>query len=91
MVVVRSSLHDGYRRRVLVPLVQRSALPKGANLVGTRTNAVSKVKGQSQVLHPLEMVSVASEQLGPRVGSLSEHGQAIAGALDEFLMTRSWA
>ncbi|MBA4262745.1 MAG: plasmid maintenance protein CcdB, partial [Comamonadaceae bacterium] len=32
---------------------------------------------------------VANDQLGPGVGSLSEHGQAIADALNEML-TRSW-
>ena len=35
------------------------------------------------------MVSVASEQLGPCVGSLADQGQVIADALDE-LLTRSW-
>jgi toxin CcdB len=52
-------------------------------------NPVFKVKGQALVLHPLDMVSVANDQLGLCVGSLSEHGQAIADALDE-LLTRSW-
>jgi toxin CcdB len=89
VVVVQSSLFEGYRRRVVVPLVLRSALPKGAEVAGTRMNPVFKVKGQALVLHPLDMVSVANDQLGPCVGSLSEHGQAIADALDE-LLTRSW-
>ncbi|HTH79690.1 MAG TPA: hypothetical protein VL593_11970 [Ramlibacter sp.] len=31
----------------------------------------------------------ALEQIGPRVGSLAAHGQAISDALDEVL-TRSW-
>lgn len=61
VVLVQSSLFDGYRRRVVVPLV----------------------------LHPLDMVSVATDRLGPCVGNLSEQGQAIADALDE-LLTRSW-
>jgi toxin CcdB len=43
----------------------------------------------SLVLHPLDMVSVAVEQLGEHVGSLAHEGQAIADALDE-LLTRSW-
>jgi len=35
------------------------------------------------------MVSVALTDLGAKAGSLSEHGQAIADALDE-LLSRSW-
>ena len=38
VVVVQSSLFDGYRRRVVVPLVLRSALSKGSNVAGTRMN-----------------------------------------------------
>ena len=33
--------------------------------------------------------SVAMDRLGPCVGKLAEHGQAIADALDA-LLTRSW-
>jgi toxin CcdB len=35
------------------------------------------------------MVSVASDQLGPIVGSLADQGQVIADALDE-LLSRTW-
>jgi toxin CcdB len=52
-------------------------------------NPVFTIKGQTLVLHPLDMVSVAGDQLGPRVGSLADQGQVIADALDE-LLTRSW-
>jgi toxin CcdB len=89
VVVVQSSLFDGYRRRVVVPLVLRSALAAGAKVAGTRMNPVFKIKGQTLVLHPLDMVSVASEQLGECVGNLADQGQVIADALDE-LLTRSW-
>ncbi len=89
VVLVQSSLFDGYRRRVVVPLVLRSVLPAGAKVVGTRMNPVFKIKGQTLVLHPLDMVSVANDQLGACVGSLSDQGQVIADALDE-LLTRSW-
>ena len=41
------------------------------------------------MLHPLDMASVAVEQLGERVDSLAEHGHAISDALHE-LLTRSW-
>jgi toxin CcdB len=89
VVMVQSSLFDGYRRRVVVPLVLRSALPAGGKVAGTRMNPVFKIKGQTLVLHPLDMVSVASEQLGQFVGNLADQGQLIADALDE-LLTRSW-
>ena len=90
VVVVQSSLFDGYRRRVVVPLVLRSALPAGTKVAGTRLHPVFKIKGKTLVLHPLDMVSVAMDQLGPCVASLADQGQAVADALDE-LLTRSWA
>jgi toxin CcdB len=89
VVIVQSSLFDRYRRRMVVPLVRRTALPADAVTVGTRLNPVFNVKGASVLLHPLDMVSVALDQLGPKVDSLAEYGQAITDALDE-LLTRSW-
>ena len=89
VVFVQSGLFDGYRRRVVVPLVLCSALPAGAKVAGTRLNPVFELLGQSVVLHPLDMVSVAMDQLGACVGSLADQGQAVADALDE-LLTRSW-
>ena len=88
VVIVQSALFDRYRRRMVIPLVLRSALPSGAAAVGTRMNPAFSLKGAKVVLHPLDMVSVALDQLGPKVDSLAEHGQAIADALDE-LLTRS--
>jgi toxin CcdB len=52
-------------------------------------NPVFVVDGIHVVLHSLDMVSVAFDQLGERVGSLQQEGQSIADALDE-LLTRSW-
>ena len=40
VVVVQSTLLDGYRRRVVVPLVRKSAL--GAGRADTRMNPASK-------------------------------------------------
>ena len=61
------------------------------NIDIARGLAVALVTGVGAVLvlHPLDMVSVARDQLGECVGSLAEHGQEIADALDE-LLTRSW-
>ena len=89
VVVVQSALFDTYRRRVVIPLVRRSALPRSASLAGSRMNPVFRVKGIDVVLHPLDMVSVALDQLGAPAGSLVEQGQQITDALDE-LFNRSW-
>jgi toxin CcdB len=86
VVVVQSSQFDGYRRRVVVPLVRASSLGK-TDLPSF--NPMFKVRGTPVVLHPLEIVSVAVEQLGPKIGSLSADGERIIAALDE-LVSRAW-
>ena len=88
VVIVQSSLFDRYRRRMVVLLVCHSALPGNATTAGSRMNPVFEVYGLPLVLHPLDMVSVAVDQLGEHVTSLAEHGQAIADALD-VLLTRA--
>lgn len=85
VVVVQSSLFDSYRRRVVVPLVLKSLL----SIAESRLNPVFLIEGHELVLHPLEMVSIATEQLGEKVGSLADNGLKISDALDE-LLTRSW-
>lgn len=89
VVAVQSSLFDDYRRRVVVPLVRSTVLTRLAANSKTRLNPIFRVSGVDVVLHPLDMVSVAADQLGEVVGSLAEHGQDITDALDE-LLTRSW-
>lgn len=89
VVVVQSAQFDRYRRRVVVPLVRRSALPANTPTVGSRMNPVFRIQNTDVVLHPLDTVSVALDDLGAKAGSLAEHGQAIADALDE-LLSRSW-
>jgi len=86
VVVVQSSQFDGYRRRVVVPLVRASAIGK---ISYAAFNPTFKIRGTSVVLHPLEIVSVPVDQLGEIVGSLSGESQSIAAALDE-LLTRAW-
>jgi len=54
-------------------------------VINPRFNPTFRIKGQSVVLHPLEMVSVAKENLGEQVGSLEEDGDKIIVALDELL------
>jgi toxin CcdB len=82
VVVVQSSLYDNYRRRVVVPLVNKSSIGKVTN---PRFNPTFRIKGQSVVLHPLEIVSIAIENLGEFVDSLKEDGDRIIAALDELL------
>ena len=89
VVVVQSAQFDRYRRRVVVPLVRQTILPRETPTVGARMNPVFVIEGISVILHPLDMVSVALDQLGDAVASLEQQGQVIADALDE-LLTRSW-
>jgi len=88
VVLVQTGQFDRYRRRVVVPLVRRSALPANTSTVGGRMNPWFTVDGIDVVLHPLDKVSVPLDQLGVHIGSLADQGQIIADALDE-LLTRS--
>jgi len=88
VVLVQTGQFDRYRRRVVVPLVRRSALPANTTTVGGRMNPWFTVDGIDVVLHPLDKVSVPLDQLGVHIGSLADQGQIIADALDE-LLTRS--
>jgi len=88
VVLVQTGQFDRYRRRVVVPLVRRSALPANTSTVGGRMNPWFTVDGIDVVLHPLDEVSVPLDQLGVHIGSLADQGQIIADALDE-LLTRS--
>jgi len=89
VVVVQSAQFDRYRRRVVVPLVRQTLLPRDTPTVGARLNPSFVIDGVRVVLHPLDIVSVAVDQVGEVVGSLEQEGQVIADALDE-LLTRSW-
>ena len=86
VVLVQSSIYDGYRRRVVVPLVKKSIIGKISN---PRFNPTFKIEKLQVVLHPLEIVSVANDQLGEFVESLSDEGSRIMDALDE-LLTQAW-
>jgi toxin CcdB len=86
VVVVQSAQFDSYRRRVVVPLVRATAIGK---INYADFNPTFKIRGTSVVLHPLEIVSIPVDQLGERVGSLSDDSQSIVAALDE-LLTPAW-
>jgi toxin CcdB len=86
VVVVQSAQFDGYRRRVVVPLVRAAAIGKTSH---ASFNPTFRIRGIAVVLHPLEMVSVPLDQLGDAVGSLRDKSQLIVAALDE-LLSRAW-
>jgi toxin CcdB len=81
VVVVQSSQFDNYRRRVVVPLVRKSALGKISH---SSFNPTFKILGTPVVLHPLEIVSIPTDKLGEMIESLSDEGQKIIAALDEL-------
>lgn len=86
VVLVQSSLYDGYLRRVVVPMVRKAVLGKVSN---PRFNPSFKIENVQVILHPLEIVSVPNELLGEYVDSLSSEGSRIMDALDE-LLTQAW-
>lgn len=77
VVVVQSAQFDRYRRRLVVPLVRQTLLPRDTPTVGARMNPVFVVDGVRVVLHSLDMVSVALDQLGEVVGSLAQDGKSL--------------
>ena len=90
VVIVQSSLFDSYRRRVVIPLVRRSNLENAAPMVGSSLNPAFVVEGIEVVLHSLEIVYVATDQLGEKIATLAQDGDRITSAMDEML-TRAWA
>lgn len=86
VLVVQSSWFDDYRRRIVVPLVKKSVL---GPIASDRINPVFKIERIEVVLHPLEIVSVAVDQLGEVIGSLSADSDRIIAALDE-VFSRAW-
>jgi toxin CcdB len=83
VVVVQSNLFADYKRRVVLPLVKASAV---GSIPNPRFNPTFTVAGTKVVLHPLEIVSVAVENLGKPVASLAKDADRIIGALDDLLL-----
>jgi toxin CcdB len=86
VVVVQSSQFDRYRRRVVIPLIRATEI---GTIRFSAFNPSFKIDGVKVVLHPLDMVAVPLEKLGPVVDSLADQGQTIVAALDE-LFSRAW-
>jgi toxin CcdB len=87
VVVVQSAQFDGYRRRVVVPLVKASTVAAPAL---PELSPAFTIRNARVVLHPLDIVSVPMDQLGERIGSLAQSGDVIVKALDE-VFTRVWS
>ena len=85
VVIVQSSIFDDYRRRVVIPLVNKSYLD---SVSLPRLNPTFEIEKTAVVLNPFEIVSVAQNRLGPFVQSLADQGQQIIESLDE-LITRA--
>jgi toxin CcdB len=81
LVVVQSRRFDAYRRRVVIPLVTRSALPA----IEPNLNPVFTIEGREVVLHPLDINALRKEQLGEQVGSLATQGDLIINAIDRVI------
>ena len=86
VVIVQSSLYNDYRRRVVVPLVRKELL---GSIADPSFNPTFTIESLDVVLHPLEIVSIPTGQLGIWVGSLSEAGDQIIRAIDQ-LLSRAW-
>jgi toxin CcdB len=85
VVVVQSRRLDQYSRRIVIPLVARSFVSS----TEPNLNPIFEVDGREVVLHPLEIVSVAKDRLGERVGSLEHEGDRIIAAID-LVISRAW-
>ena len=90
VVVVQSTHFEKARRRVVVPLVSWDELNKATTLPSSAINPAFIVEGAKVVLNPLEIVSIPTESLGGKVGSLAEKSDVIIAALDE-LFSRAWS
>ena len=81
LVEVQSDALDLSRRRVVVPLVRRTALAR----VHPTLNPTFDIRQEACVLMPLDIASVPVTALGDSVGSLEQDSDRIIGALDLLL------
>lgn len=85
ILLVQSRRFDYFRRRMVIPLVDRSINPP----VEPRLNPIFLIEGREVVLHTLSTLSVPADQLGPLVCSLEGDGDRIIAAID-MLLSRAW-
>lgn len=82
VVDVQSPSLDGYHRRMVVPLVLRTALQ---DIHHPTLNPLFVIERKQCVLHPLEMVSVPASKLGEPLHSLSGHANTLMDAIDMLI------
>ncbi len=85
VVSMQSRRFDLSRRRVVIPLVLQSELPSP----DPRLHPVFNIEGSPVVLEPLQIVSIAVDQLGEHIGSLASDGDRIIAAMD-LVISRAW-
>jgi len=85
IVIIQSHRFDASKRRIVVPLVLRTRVI----VAEQRLNPAFAVNGVETMLNPLEIFSIALDQLGPKVGSLAAEGDRIIAALD-LVISRAW-
>ena len=83
VVVVQSAAFDRHARRLVVPLLDADGLGTRIKVPYSDVTPSVVVNGQDLILNPFDMVSVPTDKLGPKVGSLTDSGSAIITALDE--------
>lgn len=85
LLIAQSRRFDGFRRRVVIPLVDRTTTPP----IEPVLNPVFAIEGRSVVLHTLQTLSIPADHLGEKVCSLADEGDCIIAALDP-LISRAW-
>lgn len=86
VVVVQSSLHEAYSRRVVIPLVRKN---RDVPAYAKRMNPTFSVEGVAVVLDTLDIVTVSIDKLGEPIASLHDFGDDIIAAVDA-LITRAY-
>lgn len=85
VLIVQSRRFDGFRRRVVIPLVDRATIPP----IEPVLNPVFTIESRSVVLHTLQTLSIPADHLGEKVCSLADEGDRVIAALDP-LISRAW-
>ena len=83
VVVVQSAAFDRHARRLVVPLLTATGIDAKVKVPYSDATPNVVVNGQELILNPFEMVSVPTDKLGPKVGSLTNCESVIITALDE--------
>ena len=83
VVVVQSAAFDRHARRLVIPLLVADGIGAKVKVPYSDSTPIVVVNGQELILNPFEMVSVQTDKLGPKIGSLASSESEIITALDE--------